>query len=172
MSWCLNSFLRSLLFGTKVSTHPPISLDTYLHHLHISPATPYSFTGLLYPIGRLSVLISLTVGPDWLISILIWFLELSFLLVIILSSLFVHIVISCNRILIRKNYIMSCLIFCYCSCLSFSNLVDGLNVNVALAMCWFSQISYYMIKFIFSSLARCHQATQYATYIAVPFFHK
>ena len=34
---------------------------------------------------------------------------------------------------------------------------DGPNVNVALAMCWFSRINYYIIKFIFL-LVSCHLA--------------
>ena len=53
-----------------------------------------------------------------------------------------------------------------CPCLLLSNLVDGPNVNVAFAKCWVSRINYY-----FSSLVIRYPATQYATYIAVPFLH-
>ena len=37
--------------------------------------------------------------------------------------------------------------------------IDDPNVNVALAMCWFSRINNYIIKFIFIFLVSCHPAT-------------
>ena len=37
----------------------------------------------------------------------------------------------------------------FISCLDISEYDDGPNVNVALAMCWFSRINYYINKFIF-----------------------